>query len=261
MTNNLQNSALATKILEKLKSGKVKMRPKIYFILKAVLIALGIFVAILFLLYFISFIVFALRASGVWYLHSFGFRGIGASLRLLPWLLIFICAILIIVLEVVLKRFTFAYRQPILYSLLGIIIFSFLGSFIMGKTSLHPTLFSQTQKGRFPIGGPLYREYGMAKFRDVHRGIVSEITNNGFILKTPDSSNLSVIIVSKTRFPLGADIKEGDNVVVFGKRDDGTVKAFGIRKVGDDFDFPLPSRSLPSPPNHMRGPFPLPKGR
>ncbi len=261
MTNHLQNSALAQKILEKLKSDKVKMRPKIYFILKAVLIILGILVVALFVLYLLSFIVFVMRANGIWYLHSFGFPGIRASLTLLPWLLIFISVLLIFVLEVLLKRFSFAYRRPVFYSLLGIIIFAALGSFIIDRTSFHPAMFSRAQKGTFPIGGPLSREFGMAKSRDVHRGIVSEIIDNGFVLKTPDGSNLSVIITPETRFPLGTDIKEGDSVIVFGKRDDGTVKAFGIRKAGDNFNIPPTPRSFPSPPHHMKGPFSPPRGR
>lgn len=257
MKNQLQNSALANKIIAKLKSGQVKMRPKIYFIFKTSLIVLGIFVVVLFILYLISFIFFALRASGVWYLHSFGFPGIKGSLTLLPWLLIFICAVLIIVLETLLKRFTFAYRQPILYSLLGIIVFALLGSFIMGKTSLHPALFSQAQKGRFPVGGPIYREYGMAEFRDVHRGIVSEITDNGFVVKTRQGTTLTVVIIPETRFPLGTDIKENDAVVVFGKQENGTVKAFGIRKISDNLRISPFPRPPSSPPQRIPGPFPF----
>ena len=74
--------------LEKITSGEIKMRPKTYFVLKAILIVLGIVFAVCFSLYIISFILFSLRSTGVLYLPGFGFPGIKAFFVMLPWILI-----------------------------------------------------------------------------------------------------------------------------------------------------------------------------
>jgi len=118
-------NSISDKIFNKIKKEQIKMRPKIYFILKAVLIALTTLLVAFFVLFLVSFIFFNLRASGAWFLPRFGLPVIGIFFKSLPWLLILITIILIGVLEILVKRFSFAYRRPILYSILFIIIFTF----------------------------------------------------------------------------------------------------------------------------------------
>ena len=233
--NNPQKQSIANNVIHQIKDDKIKMRPKIYFILKSVAIALGIFFVALFILYLISFIIFALRASGVWYLPGFGLRGIGASFVLLPWLLILISVILIIILEILVKHFAFAYRKPVLYSILFVIIFALLGSFIVDRTGLQSGLFKRAEQGNLPFAGELYRDLGKAKNKDARRGVVSEITDNGFLIKTRNNDALEIIVAPDTRFPFGDEIKENDTIIVFGKQDNGSVQAIGVRKVDDDF--------------------------
>jgi hypothetical protein len=233
--NNLEKPSIANKVIHQIKDDKIKMRPKIYFLLKTLAIALGIFFAALFILYLISFIIFALRASGVWYLPCFGLRGIGASFLLLPWLLIAISVILIVILEILVKHFAFAYRKPVLYSILFVVIFALFGSFMVDRAGLQSGLFKRAEQGNLPFAGEFYRDLGKAKNKDARRGIVSEITDNGFLIKTRNNDALEIIVTPETRFPFDEEIKENDTIIVFGKRDNGSVQAIGIRKVDDDF--------------------------
>lgn len=244
MNSDSQKSSISDKVLDQIKGDQVKMKPRIYFVLKTLLIVLGIFIVTLFALYLVSFIVFALRASGAWYLSGFGFRGIKASIVLIPWLLILMFLALIIILEVLVKRFSFSYRQPILYSVLGIIIFVFLGSFAIGKTGLHPNLFQKAREGRLPVAEKFYRGFGMAKFHNVHRGIVSELIDNGFSIKTRNDEILTVVVSPETRFLFKGNIKAGDIVIILGKRDDHTITALGVRKINDKIGL-LPKRHMP----------------
>lgn len=233
ISNGVKKSSLSKKVLAKLQSGQVKMRSKRYFILKAVLVALITLLVALFTLYLVSFVIFSLRASGLWFLPGFGFPAMRIFFSSLPWLLILITVILIIVLELFVKRFAFAYRRPILYSILGIIIFTILGSFIITKTQLHPELFIKAREGKLPMMGGFYRGFGIPKLANVHHGIVSDITDNGFYLETPKGEILTIIATSTIRFSLGKDIKKDDRVVVLGERDDSTVKAFSVRRIDD----------------------------
>ena len=141
--------------------------------------------------------------------------------------------------EILVKRFSFAYRRPILYSILGIIALALLGSFVIGQIKIHPYLFQRAQEKRLPMAGKFYRDFGAGKFHNAHRGITFEITKNGFKIETHGNETLNIIITPDTRFPFGKDIKENDSVMILGERDNCTVRAFGIRKVDDILnDFP-----------------------
>lgn len=244
---NDKKSNIVNKILEAIRNKEIKMKPKIYFVLKAVLAVLAIIVIALFVLYLISFIAFNMRLSGIWYLPGFGFPALRDFFILLPWLLISAALGLIIVLEIFVKHFTFAFRQPILYSLLAIIILVLLGNFIIARTFLHPYLFLKAREGRFPIpiGESVYRG---ERFNNVHRGIVSKINDNGFTIETYQKESLDIITFSLPKI----EVKENDEVVVFGKRDDGKVNAFEIRLIDDNIkEFfhqrrMMPGRAMPN---------------
>ena len=237
MSNNLQKSSTAKKVLNEIENDQIKMRPRVYFILKSILIIFGVFLVAFFALYLTSFILFALRASGAWYLPAFGFHGFRVSFVLLPWLLILTAIILLIILEILVKHFSFAYHRPILYSILAIIIFTLLGSFIIDKTQFHPRLFQKAQEERLPVMGKFYRDLNIEKDHNVCRGIVLEAINNNFQIKTPRGKILEVNITSETQFPDGLDIKKDDIIIVLGERDDNKIQAIGIRKIDDDLNF------------------------
>ncbi len=224
-----ETQSLIKRVLEQVQSGQVKMRPKSYFILRAILVGLLACLVALFVLYLISFIVFSLRTSGVWFLPGFGFGALGVFFKSLPWLLIIIALALIVVLEIFVKRFSFAYRRPILYSVLGIIILAFLGSFLIARTPFHPKLFWKAREGKLPMVGGFYRGLGAPKLSDVHQGIITEITNGGFSIETPQGEILTVLATSN-------NVKENERVVVLGKRDNSTIKAFSFLWVDDKFD-------------------------
>jgi len=233
--NQEEKPSLVNQVLEKIKSGQIKIRPKIYFILKTILIIGGVLGFGVLVIFLISFIRFHLRASGIWYLPGFGFRGLGIYLKLLPWFLIFICLLLILILEILAKRFSFVWRRPIFYSLLAIILIALIGGFIIEKTPLHPNLLLQAREGRLPFAGPMYRDFGMPSFKDVQRGVVEEVIENGFKIRTFDDQLLTIVLIRDMRFPFKEEIKQGDSVVVMGEREDDTVRAFGIRKIEDYF--------------------------
>lgn len=243
--NQEEKLSLTEKVLEKIKSGQVKMRPKFHFVLKTLLVVGAIIVVAGFILFLVSFISFHLRASGVWYLPGFGPSGLGAYLKLLPWFLIFISLILIVILEILAKRFAFVWRRPVFYSLLAVIFIALIGGLLIDRTPLHPGLFWQARQGKLPLMAPAYREFGAPKFREVQRGIVEELTENGFILKKADDELLTVILSSATQFPFGKEIKDGDSVVVMGEREDSMVRALGVRKIDDEFR--VFERRLPRP--------------
>jgi hypothetical protein len=233
MSNKELHNPIKNKVLAKIKAGETRMRPKWHFILKTTLLAVGTVLATLTLLYLLSFVLFVLRQSGVWFPPAFWVRGLCIFFASLPWVLIALAIVFIVVLEVLVKRYAFAYRRPLLYSVVGIIILVLLGSVAISQTRVHQGFFKHAKEGRLPVAGPLYREFGMKRHKSVHPGIITEIADDGFKIENHRNEILTVIITAETRFPLGLDFVVDDEVVVLGERDNGTVTAFGIRRIDE----------------------------
>ena len=205
------SNELRDKVLGAIKNGKVKMRPKWHYVLKTALAITGGVLLSLALLYLVSFIFFALRANGVWFMPAFGLSGMRTFVMSLPWLLIFTSLLFIIILEILVKRYAFAYRKPLLYSVLGILALAIIGGFALARAPFHRSLLRRAQEDR-------------------------------------------VRLVPETRLPFGFNFAEGDEVVVFGDRDDDTVEARGIVEIDDEMMEPRPYRNIP--PRMMRPPSP-----
>jgi hypothetical protein len=127
--NIKKQSPLAENILETIQKDDVRMRPKWHFILNISLLVIGTILAGLSLLYLVSFIVFILRQNGSWFMPSFGAQGWSALFISLPWILIFLALLFVIIVGFLVKKYSFAYGRPLLYSALGIIIFASVGGF------------------------------------------------------------------------------------------------------------------------------------
>lgn len=253
---------LNQELLELIKRGEVKMRPKVYFALKATLYILAVIILSATLLYIVSFIIFSLKASGVWLLPGFGVRGFGALLMSLPWILILAVLSLIIILEVLAKHFAFVYRQPILYSLLVVMGLVLFGSFIVGQTKVHLGLYERARDNRLPFMGEMYRGLCMPEPRGWSRVTVLEIKENSFLGEKRGSKQVLVIITDETKLILPKPFAAGDILLIMGEQEGDTIKAWAIRKVHCEPDFCPDIMMRPSRQNFILFiPKPLPPHR
>lgn len=232
-----EEKSLLENLTEKIKTGQIKMKPKFYFVLKTILLFGLLFIVSGLILFLISLVYFYLKSSGVGYAFNFGFKGMGIYLKLLPWVLIFVSLLLIIILEILAKHFAFVWRKPIFYSLLFIIFISIFGGYLFSKTDMHYSLFMRSYKNKLPIITPIYNEFGPREFKNIHRGIVEEISENSFKIKNFRGNILEIIIDEKTDILNKEQIKEGDSVVIIGNKEGKYIKALGIKKVDDNFRF------------------------
>jgi hypothetical protein len=218
-------------ILERIKKGKVKMKPKSYFVFRTVLYVLGIIFAFLFAIFLISFIVFSLRVSGVGYFPAFGFRGLGLFLVSLPWLLVIFAIIFIVILEIFAKRFSLIYRKPLLYSILGVLVIVLLISIVVVQTPMHKGLFIGAQEGKLPVMGAIYKGRFVEPSRNACIGEVVEVADDGFQVETVKGESVGVIISPETYLPSDEKIEEGELIMIMGKKKKSTIKAFKIIKI------------------------------
>ncbi|MBI2056546.1 MAG: hypothetical protein HYT37_04205 [Candidatus Sungbacteria bacterium] len=218
-------------VLGKIKAGSTHMRPRWFFLLYGFFGTAGFLALLLVMLYFTSFIIFLLRKTGVWFLPSFGAWGLKIFLLSLPWVLIISSIVFLFLLEAALRRYSFAYRKPILYSLGGIVVIIIAADIAVSMAGIHETLLLHARDGRLPVAGRLYRSYGMQESERVYLGVVKQMIEEGMLVETVRGETLIAVVLPETRFPFGIDFERGDMVLVIGEKSGNAIMAQGIRKI------------------------------
>ena len=104
------------KIMDKIRNGEIKMKPKWYFVFGSVASAgglVGIFVATIFL---INFTIFSFRTNG--YMRGYKYEQIIASF---PWWALALAVLGILIGVVLLKKYDFSYKKNFLAIAFGIV--------------------------------------------------------------------------------------------------------------------------------------------
>jgi len=244
------HNQLREQVLAKIKSGSVKMKPRFSFILRALLLISGLVIVTLLVLYLTSFVFFMLRSNGTWLAPVFGLRGLGLFMTSLPWLLLLVIALFVVVLEILVRHFSFGYRRPLLYSVFGILFVLGLTGFMVAQTPLHEGLWERAENERLPLAGPLYKGLRQEMPDDLYQGVVLTLTEQGFHMQNIDEEVFLVEINERTRLPFGSEFIPGDMVMVIGELEDETIKAFGIRKI--NYSLPRPGFGNKPPPGILR---------
>ncbi|MBU6500605.1 MAG: hypothetical protein KGJ89_04080 [Patescibacteria group bacterium] len=234
--NNKQS--IKDSVLNAIKSGRAKMLPRWHFVLKGVLLAIGVLLLAFLLLYLVSFIVFSMHQTGVWFVPVFGLPGWFSFLRHIPWILIGLSLLFIIVLEILVRRYSFTYRKPLLYSVFAIVLIA--GIVGIFAAPLHRGFFLSMRFGgkrpprpSIPFLDNFYRSFGFQRLDDVHRGTITEMIPAGFVMENFGGETSTIIISSGTRLLPINDFEVGDTVTVFGEENGNSVQAVGIREISD----------------------------
>ncbi len=221
-------SLISDKIASAIATGKITMRPRWYFILRAALMLIGGLLLVLLLLYVISFVIFTLRQTGIGFVPVFGLRGWIAFLRHAPWFLMLLSLAFVLILELLVRRYAFAYRRPLLYSVGAIFIISLSGGFMLAASPLHPRLLQYAYQHHLPFGERIYRDIDEQRFPDVYRGMIVATTSSGFILQQQFGTS-SVVVTGATMMRGAMSILPGDTVIILGDSASDTIRAFGLR--------------------------------
>ncbi len=233
MEEQKEEKSIIDNVISQIKSGDTKMKPKWHFVLKTTLFAIStIFVSIT-LLYIVSLVIFILRKTGVIFVPLFGLKGLSVFMLSLPWILIILGIAFVIVLEILIKHYSFTYRRPLLYSLLGIVIIMSVGGVLVFKARIHDSLLKYAEDTKIPMIKSFYREYGLQKLNNVYIGNIKEMFIDGFIMNDSHNEDVVVIITKNTTLPLNTDLEEGDDVVVLGELNGEVIEALGVRMLNE----------------------------
>jgi hypothetical protein len=238
MENQSPKKAISEQVIDAVKAGQLKMRPKWHFILNAILWLTGTAIVLLALLYLSSLIVFVTRQTGIWAVPAFGWYGFFIFLTSIPWLLVLLVVIFTVILEILVRRYSFAYRWPLLYLGMVMLLVVAVSGLLIARTPLHGMISHcapgfHPQPNLPPCGAGLYGDLDPKRPNpnNVFRGSIIEfLSNSNFSIEDRRDERILIIVTSRTRLPQGANFEVGDMVVVVGDRSGDRVEAFGIVK-------------------------------
>jgi len=224
-------------VLAKIREKRLTMRPKILFGLEAVLAGFVALVILAVSVAIVNYILFAMRVNGHEALLGFGPRGLHTFLFVFPWPLLVIDGVLIFFLEVLLRRFKFGYRSPMLYLLFALLVIAIgTGTALDRGTSMNDALLHQAEHGGLPPPfGELY-EHVRAPApheRGIYRGTITAIGTTTLTLAHDDLDKDSDETGYTVMLPPGFDtgtLTVGERVYVAGEMHDTHIRAFGVHQ-------------------------------
>ncbi len=228
MNETTSDNSIKEAVLETIEAGRAQPKPKWHFTLQAALGAVVLALAAAALLYLASFIFFALEETNVMLAPEFGWRGFGVFFSSLPWLLIVISLVLVFIVEGLIRRYTLGYRRPLLYTAIAIVLLAVGGSLVIARIHLHERISEVSEHTGMPMAG-LYRSYAHRPIDNLYSGIITDLSRDGFFMRSGFGELLGVIVTRETVFPFGADMAPDDAVLVIGQRRADTIKADGVR--------------------------------
>jgi len=232
---NLQQE-IQQKVLERIKSGKVRMHPRAYFVVQIIVTLAVAVLALALSVFVLSFIIFSIHGSGEQFLLGFGSRGVATFLMLFPWVMLIIDLAIIFLLEWLLQGFKLGYRISLLSVFLGVFILSALLAVIVDLTPIHQVLLGRADEGDLPIIGQLYES-----IRDSHegqgifRGTIVSIQGNEITITHNDGDHDADDGTRTVILPQDApQLQIGDRVYVYGNGSGDQIQAYGIELLSPD---------------------------
>lgn len=221
------------------------MVPRWQFVLKAVLFGVSVLIVALIAVYLLSFVLFVLHETGIWFAPGFGLPGIFFFVIASPWMLISLVGIFLLILYFLVAHYSFSYRKPLVYSLIGVVLFVIAVSSLIQYTTVHKRINAFVERHEIPGLAPLYR--GLTKERpgSMVVGTVEAIDKTEIKVVTERAGVVEVELSSRTKLPPNKSIEIGDEVMVFGNFQGDDLIAFGVRHVSD---------GLPPPPKDAFAP-------
>lgn len=235
-------SELKEKLLGKIKTGQLTIRPRWYFLLRTIALGGIGFGLGLVTMYFISFIAYSLQRTGLLLISGFGWPGISTLLFSSPWLIIGLALIFLFCLGRLVQTQTWGYSQPQFYSVLGLLLVVTVGTIVILQVPLHKSL-EHRQLTAF-----LYERYAGHRPDGMYVGRLVSVDGRTLFLSHYNGQYFAVNLDQNVMLPASNTLKAGRSFVVFGQPGVGVVDAIGIRPI--EFSVPLPYENEPPPLEH-----------
>jgi len=229
-------------ILEKIRNGEVRMHSRAYFAGKVALLALLAILVVATSAFLASFIYFDFSVTHRMSLLNFGGRGIEAFFAVFPWTILAIDIVLVALFALLLRRWSFAYRRPIAYLLLGVLAAVAGVGALLSRTPIHVVMLDQEMHGGVPVVGMIYdRVQRSSPEHGVFRAVVTLVGTSTFSVEHLDGDDDwddgNCIVITEGEDPIEKTLRPGDLVIVAGDYTEGQIRAYGVEKIGREAEW------------------------
>lgn len=216
-------------IIERIKAGEVRQIPKWHFVLRSLLAFLFLLAVTTTTIYLMTFVGLVFKEHELFHLCHMGSRGVFLFMHTAPWFLLGVTILLVGVIHILIRKYSFAFTRPLFFTIAGVVIFTGLiatGVFIFDKNSR----FARMGEGReIPLLNVLEKEYRQDFFGDIIHGRVVSREVNSFVMESERTHTLYTVFLPHS-FDEGESLASGDFVMVLGKREAGIIYAEKIEK-------------------------------
>ena len=237
-------------ILTIVDSKKIQMIPKWKFVVYSLLGLIGICFSFLLLLFVVSLVMFILARYGFMYLPMFGFQATLHAITGIPIVLCLFGLLLVFIIEVVSRQFSFSFRRPLLVTLCIIIGIALIVGYLVSITPLHMMMRGYAKERHFDRFNSLYERPPREQLetgRAVLRGEVIATTTDSLTLSLFNDV-IRTVYATGTRQPFGG-VTLGDDIIVFGRIEGGR---FLVMKLRPSPEMPFDERNTMRMIQHER---------
>jgi hypothetical protein len=220
-------------VMAAITDGRVKMHSRWFFRLRFILTVALLVIIALAVIWYNSFVLFALDHSGRFFLLTLGGHGLSVFLSSVPWLVLFYGIILSILLAWLIYRGTKAYRWPIGFGFVMIIIGAGAVGYAVSFTPFQQLLHRSSIDRDMPLFGGLYKQWAETEPVGSITGIVTTLSDQGFMILDRDL-DLDAVIVNQG-VKLDRPIVVNDVVLVVGDEKDEIIQAESIRHLSERY--------------------------
>jgi hypothetical protein len=223
--------SIKQKIESEIESGEVKMKPRSSFVFKNVILTAAIVLAIILAIFYASMAIFALRAGGIIFLPYLGLSLIPLIFLHLPWELILIITVLVILIELLAKRYPYFYKHSLLFTIGAIASVLLAAGIALALSGVHERL-SSAGVGRGPgFVGPGYERIEKMRPEGFFIGKITKIDGDDITVKLENGDEARVVVGDDTRGD-ASKLKVDDVISIIGELEDGEIDAQAIRPIG-----------------------------
>lgn len=233
---------IENKVMEEIKSGKVKLRSKYVFLAEKLGVGSAFAFSIILSILFFSLVLFYLRSSDNLFYLSFGSRGLLAFLDSFPYGLIIVFVVFLFVAGFILKKTGVAYKKPFgILAVLLIVSVTLVGA-MLTLTRLTERIEQRTfdTRSRNRILRPLM-ERGIVERKGGIAGRIIEIDRGYFVVQTPQGAR-KIILVNLER-PIDGVAEINSWVMAVGEKQGEDFVAKLIRVINQG-DMPMIERGV-----------------
>lgn len=223
-------------VLEAITKGEVTPRSRRYFVIKKLILISGVVIFALLSVFFGSFIIFSLRQNGGWFAPQ-----LGTIIASIPWLFVITVMIFLVLLNLLLHHYRFAYRRPLVYTITLVSLGFLISTALLARLRVHEYIMEHARVNATPVIQPLYVEHrGLPHPETITLGMVTTTEETGVEIISPNREFFQVRLTPKTQRGQTAELRPGQVILVFGKKRGNVIIAEGIKRIRSEDGVPLP---------------------